>query len=749
MSLADARTSLSSSTGPWITAVFGGAVFTSAALLFAVQPLFAKMVLPSLGGSAGVWSVAMVFFQAMLLGGYAYAHLLTTYLKPRAAIAVHIAVLAAASLALPLGIAGGWGRPPASGETLWLIGLFTASIGLPFFALSANGPLLQAWFARTQHGQGRNPYILYAASNVGSFLALLSYPFLVEPLTTLGIQVAAWSQGFYLLIALVACCGALLVQAPAAGATAAGPADVAVPAPDLRTIAGWIGLAFVPSALMVAVTAYLSTDVAAAPFMWVLPLGLFLLTFVLVFQDREVLSHRFLLMLQPFLLIMAVLTLTAQTIIASLGPVVLLHLAAFFVTAMVCHGELARRRPPARHLTAFYLWMSFGGVLGGVFTGLLAPRLFSWVAEYPLLLALAALSRPGASWQAFRTDRIAQGLAALCGVLLLAGAFGMPAWPPLAVAAVMVMRGALIGAILWRNAPFRLALLMILAVVIMRVFDVATGDAHTTRSFFGVHRISTVADGQFRQLAHGTTVHGVERIADAEGRPVTGRPEPLSYYHRAGPIGQAIAATRERLGRPIRVGAVGLGSGSLACYTEPGDIWRFYEIDAEVERIARTEFSFLRRCAPDARVILGDARLTLAEGEQGMADLIIIDAFSSDSIPSHLLTAEALEVYRRKLAPDGLVVLHVSNRHMNLAPMVAATAAARGLIARRNAYASPADAVEAMRLSADVVAVAAQAESFGRLDAARGWQTMGAGNVRPWTDDYSNIVGAIIARYWR
>ncbi|MCZ0736528.1 fused MFS/spermidine synthase, partial [Phreatobacter sp. AB_2022a] len=727
-----------------ITAAFGGAVFTSAALLFAVQPLFAKMVLPRLGGSPGVWSVAMVFFQAMLLGGYAYAHVLTTCLRPRAAVAVHIAVLAAASLALPLGMAGGWGRPPANGETLWLIGLFTASIGLPFFVLSANGPLLQAWFARTHYGQGRNPYWLYAASNVGSFLALLSYPFLVEPLTTLGLQVTAWSQGFYLLIALVAFCGALLVQLPAAETgESAGLTEVGTgAAPEFRAIAGWVGFAFVPSALMVAVTAYLSTDVAAAPFMWVLPLGLFLLTFVLVFQDRELVSHRFLLMLQPFLLIMVVLTLTAQTAISALGPVVLLHLAAFFVTAMVCHGELARRRPAPRHLTAFYLWMSFGGMLGGIFTGLLAPHLFSWVAEYPLLLGLAVLCRPGASWQAFKADRVAQGLAAAGAALVLAGVAGVPAWPMLAAAAVLLMRGLLIGAILWRNRPFRLMLLMMLAVGIMRVFDGGTGETHTTRSFFGVHRISVTDDGRFKQLAHGTTVHGIERIA------ATGRPEPLSYYHAAGPLGQAIAATRERLGRPIRVAVVGLGSGSLACYAVPGDAWRFYEIDAEIERIARTEFSFLRQCAPEAPIILGDARLTLADGEQGAADLIIIDAFSSDSIPSHLLTAEALAVYRRKLAPGGLVALHVSNRHMELSPAVAATAAAQGLAARGIAYVSPPEAVEAKRFSATVVVVAEQADSFGRLDAAHGWQPVRS-DARPWTDDYSNIVGAIIARYWR
>ncbi|QCI68371.1 fused MFS/spermidine synthase [Phreatobacter stygius] len=753
MSLADARASLLSSTGPWVMAVFGGAVFTSAALLFAVQPLFAKMVLPVLGGSPGVWSVAMVFFQTVLLFGYAYAHALTTWLNPRVAVILHVMVLAGASLALPLGIAAGWGRPPASGEAFWLLGLFAASIGLPFFALSANGPLLQAWFARTGHVQARNPYVLYAASNVGSFLALFAYPFLIEPLSTLGVQITAWSQGFYLLIALVAACGVTLVRAlgPDGRELDRDRASAsAAPAPRIKAIIGWIGLSCVPSALLVAVTAHLSTDVAAAPFLWVLPLGLFLLTFVVVFQDRPVIPHRLMVMVQPFLLVAVILSLAKPALLGSLAVQIGLHLAAFFVTAMVCHGELANRRPAPRHLTAFYLWMSFGGVVGGVFAGLLAPQLFNWVVEYPLMLVLAVLCRPGASWQAIRTDRIAQGLAVACVILLVpASLFGVAPRLALVVAATAVMGLALVAAMLWRGKPLRLALSLVLALGVVRVYQNDSGDTRTTRSFFGVHRVVTRGDGQFRLLQHGTTFHGAERLADASGRPPAGRPEPLSYYHSAGPLGGALVATRERLGRPIRVGVVGLGSGSLACYAEAGDDWRFFEIDSEIERIARRDFSFLRSCTPRAPVILGDARLTLAEGEQGALDVLVIDAFSSDSIPGHLLTREAMAIYRKKIAPGGMIVMHISNRHMRLGPVVAAIAADQGMAVRVNDYTASPDQLEEMKFGVIAAIVAEQPTAFGALDAARGWHDQDGGTVRPWTDDYSNILGAIIAHYRR
>jgi len=362
--------------------VYIAAIFLSAALLFAVQPMFTKMVLPRLGGAPTVWSIAIVFFQTALLAGYTYAHLLTRWLSSRQSVIVQVALMSLATLALPLAIAPGWGRPPEQGEALWLLGLFTVSIGLPFFALSANGPLLQAWFARSDHPSRHDPYFLYAASNVGSFLALLAYPFAVEPLSRLGDQAWIWSFLYYLLIVLILICGCLLLrlpQAPQDGGDVSAPTE---PAPTWRDGIIWAGLAAVPSGLLVSVTAYISTDVGAVPLLWVVPLALYLLTFVIVFQQRPVIRQQAALFVQAALLSVLATTLVV-TIIKQLLLSLALNLLAFFVTALVCHGELARRRPAAQYLTAFYMWMSLGGVIGGIFSALLAPRLFQPLPSIP------------------------------------------------------------------------------------------------------------------------------------------------------------------------------------------------------------------------------------------------------------------------------------------------------------------------------------------------------------------------------
>src|SRR5712672_213261 len=373
--------------------VYTSAIFVSALLLFSVQPLFTKMVLPRLGGSPAVWSVAMVFFQSLLLGGYAYAHFLMQVKNRVIPVTVHLVLLVIALLTLPLSIAGGWGEPPHSGYAFWLLGLFAVSIGLPFFALAANNPLLQAWFVRTGHPNGPDPYFLYASSNIGSFLALLSYPVLLEPMFTLRTQNLIWTGGYGLLILLIAGCGALLLRSPVNAAVDTLAEDTDAPAPASILRARWIFLAAVPSGLLIAVTAHISTDVAAAPLLWVLPLSLYLLTWVLVIHSRPRLRHKWILMTQP-LAITGVIVLLAvggeQNLLLTLGG----HQLCFFVIAMACHGELARTRPAAKYLTGFYVALSFGGMVGGLFAGLIAPYTFSWVAEYPILLALAALCRP-------------------------------------------------------------------------------------------------------------------------------------------------------------------------------------------------------------------------------------------------------------------------------------------------------------------------------------------------------------------
>ena len=372
--------------------VYTVAVFLSALLLFGVQPMYTRMVLPRLGGSPSVWSVAMVFFQSMLLAGYAYAHILMSSRNRYVPVAVHLALLIVAALTLPLSIRDLWGEPPiGAAAPFWLLGLFAVSIGLPFFALAANNPLMQAWFARTRHRDAQDPYFLYAASNIGSFLALLSYPVVFEPVFTLQAQSQLWTFGFLILIALIACCGVLMLRnqrrASARTETVAGDK------PSWPVVGRWVFISAVPSGLLIAVTAYISTDIAAAPLLWVIPLSLYLLTWILVFQRRALIPHKTMLFLQPFAIAGIVVLLYSAGWIPLLDSLAG-HLVAFFIITMACHGELARTRPAPQFLTTFYVSLSFGGMVGGLFSGLVAPYAFSWVAEYPILAVLAVFCRP-------------------------------------------------------------------------------------------------------------------------------------------------------------------------------------------------------------------------------------------------------------------------------------------------------------------------------------------------------------------
>lgn len=721
--------------------VYTAAIFLSAALLFAVQPLFAKMVLPRLGGSPAVWSVAMVFFQAVLLAGYAYAHLLTRVLPGRHSVIVHVAIMAIATLALPLSIAAGWGRPPMEGQAFWLLGLFAVSIGLPFFALSANGPMLQAWFARTDHPAAKDPYFLYAASNVGSFLALLAYPFAIEPFSRLGQQTAGWSAGFFVLIALIGLCGALMLRSGNAGWDAKSDAGAR---PGWHEALTWVALAAIPSGLLIAVTAHISTDIAASPFLWVIPLALYLATFVIAFQTRPLLPHRWMTLIQPSAIILIVvwyaIDSTDQIFVALAA-----NIFGFFILAMVCHGELARRRPPARYLTAFYLWLSAGGAIGGIFTGLLALHIFSWVAEFPLLIVLAALFRLGLSRARGRRDALFLAAVLAAAVAMFAVARGshyefIDNEFEFAVVAILIV------AFVFQRDPLKFASLIGLAFVFTILFGADSGQRDFVRSFFGVHKVLETDNGQFRILKHGIIEHGAQRIRDASGQPVTGRPEVLTYYHDESPLVQGIAAMRERRNGPIRLAIVGLGTGSLACQTNPGDLLHYYEIDPAVVRIARdpNRFSYLSFCAPAADVIIGDARLTLADAADGQYDVLIVDAFSSDAIPTHLLTQEAMAVYAKKVVHDGIVLVHVTNNHMVLAPVVAGVAQANGMMTRVNESEKGEDD-DNHKFNSIVVAVARRDADLGRLAQSNEWAVIERDPKDwVWTDDYSNVIGAMI-----
>ncbi len=753
MSVADQRTADSAApirtTAPL---VYAATTFVSALLLFGVQPMFTKMVLPALGGSPGVWSVAMVFFQTLLLAGYLYAHLSARWLKPAQALALHLLLCLAAFATLPLAVSSAFGAPPENGQSLWLIAVFAASVGLPFFVLSASAPLLQSWFART--APAANPYGLYVASNLGSFVALLGYPLLIEPLFPLQAQSAAWMVLFALLAAGLTACGAFALRAAPARSGTPDDTAAATPAPDWRLKAQWIGLAAVPSGLLVAVTAHLSTDVASAPLLWVVPLALFMLTFVLAFRDRPLLAlgtlDSGLARLTPFVILSVVgyaLPLAVQFVV---------HLGFLFLAAMICHGTLYRLRPPAARLTEFYLWMSFGGMLGGLFTGLLAPLLFSTIVEYRLLVIAALLCAPALRGAATMLRQLlVAGLALAVGGALFLAAPQSTRWDSGLPFMVCLLSGAAMLSVVIFNSLGRVASAGAAAAAFLALAPIAGAKPEAVaRSFFGVNYVRTSADGHLRFLIHGSTYHGYHRLADLEGRPMTGRPLTMAYYHSEGAIALALEAARTQRGAPLQdVAVLGLGAGSMACLARPAETWTYFEIDPEVAKLARRAdlFPFLDRCTPDARVVLGDARIRIQQ-ETARYDAIVLDAFSSDAVPAHLLTREAFAIYADRLKPGGILIAHVSNRYMDLASVAAAAGMAEGMAVLKAHIPVDPGARKAQMEKAEPttgVVMARDAATLSAFPSGEGW-------VKPspearsalWTDDYANIVGAMW-RYWR
>ncbi len=728
---------------------FIAGIFVSAALLFAVQPMFTKMVLPRLGGAASVWSVAMVFFQTTLLAGYAYAHLLTRFVPGRVSIVIHLVVLAVACFTLPLHIATGWGRPPQVGEAFWLLGLFTVSIGLPFFALSANGPLLQAWFVRTGHRDAKDPYFLYAASNVGSFLALLAYPLVVEPFVRLGDQAWLWTAGYYLLIALVVGCGFVMLRAPSQMSGATVSETVATAPPSWLDAAIWIALAAIPSGLLIAVTAHISTDVAAVPLFWTVPLAIYLLTFVIVFQTRPFIPHWLAVALQPacvLFLVIAVLMIPIESIILQIA----IHLGVFFVCALMCHGELARRRPPPQFLTSYYMWISFGGMVGGILTGLIAPQVFNRIIEYPLLVILTLMCRPGlrlptkGDGQYLLLIAIAVVAVVVIGLMAADVRFETPIY------ALTV--GFLLGLIVkfWR-APLSFAAIVAMLFV-MNHYNTSATSNYLVRNFFGVLNVVEATDGRFRVLYHGTTAQGAQRIRDRSGTLLSGRPDMVSEFHDGGGFAQVVDAVEKRVGGPANMAVIGLGTGALACRGGAGTTVTFYEIDADVARIARdpTLFSYISECAPNTRIVIGDARLTLADAPDGAYDVLFVDAFIGAAIPVHLLTREALELYFRKLKPNGVIAMHISNRNLELASVVAGVAQANGAMVRIYDGGDLQEDPDEHRWIPTIAVVARNDADFGVLAKSELWPIRERDPFqRVWTDDYSNIVGSLLRQWQR
>lgn len=722
-------------------------------LLFLVQPLVARIALPLLGGAPSVWNTAMVFYQAALLAGYAYAHALQR-LPLRAQAGVHLAFLLAAALTLPLGLPTGR-LPPPGEEARWLLLLLAGSIGPLFVAIAAQAPLMQAWFARSRDPEAREPWFLYAASNAGSLGGLLAYPFLFEPFTALPFQQGLWSALYLVLVALVGAAALALTRGGAAAAAA--PRIRAAPIPVGRQIR-WVLLAAVPSGLMISTTTHITTDIMAMPLLWVLPLSLYLLSFILVFGRHGARWFEAALLATPVLLLLfGAVALVSLEWAASLYGLASLFL--LFAVAVALHGALAMSRPDVGGLTRFYLLLALGGVLGGLFAALLAPLLFDWVWEHPLLLLAAALLLPARPisprlarlWAgrglASRALRVLTPGATLALSFVLGTGFDPvePApWQVAAVAALVLVAVLAIGRPIMFSWAF--AMLM-LGVGGWQQLDISTIEGARTRSFFGIYTIQNVQSSRVRRLLHGTTLHGVQSLDPERAR------LPMSYYAPDSGVGRAMRAVPALFGPGARVGFVGLGAGTLACYAKPGQRWTAFEIDEAVVGLAVTSgaFTYVGDCKPDLRIILGDARLTLARQPPGSFDLLAVDAFSSDSVPLHLLTVEALRVYMQALAPDGLLLLHVSNRFLDLERVVAAAVAAEGLAARRLRY-TPAKEDLANGLvygSSDWVLVTrteqrmaeAVAAARGGPNAAAEWEPLKTPEgIPPWTDGHASIL---------
>ncbi len=709
-------------------------VFISALLVFSVQPMFAKMVLPLLGGSPAVWSTSLVFFQGMLLAGYLYAHCSATLLTPARQAMLHLGLLAAATFVLPITV-GLDTVPPTDGPILWLLGYMFVCVGLPFFTLSANAPLLQCWFARTGHPASADPYFLYAASNLGSMLALLGYPFVIERVLDVHEQSSVWASGFLALMLLAAGCAAFIWRESATpAADRAGPAADAAPVTWLMR-GRWVTLAAVPSALLVGVTAHISVDVAAVPLLWVVPLALYLLTFALVFARRPLIRHEWIVLLLPCCIVLLAALFWLRL---SLWISVPLHLIAFFAMTMMCHGELARLRPPASQATEFYLLMSLGGVIGGALSALLAPAVFKSVLEYPLAIVLACLLRPAraseSSWRAYALD-IALPLLLIATARSSAPLLLLPkAVQPAAVFVLLCVLA--IAAFSFQARPLRFALGV--AAVLSFVPGRAATDVQPLlqlRSFFGVHRVTLDQGGAVHVLTHGRTIHGMQHTDPARRR------EPMSYYTAGSPLGQSLAA---RIGglRRDRIGVVGLGAGAAACHRRPGEDWVFYEIDPLVRHIARDTpyFTYLADCAPDSPIEMGDARLTLKKTPNASYDVLVIDAFSSDAIPIHLLTREAVALYLDKVRDGGIVMLHISNRYLRLLPIIARIAAAGGLEIRAQTHRPP----PGEGWPSQWVVLARREADLGPLARDERWQRPVVDPTAPlWTDSFSNILDAL------
>ncbi|MDA0807435.1 MAG: fused MFS/spermidine synthase [Planctomycetota bacterium] len=733
-------------------------VFLSAGLVFLIQPLFARLLLPEFGGSPSVWNTCTVFFQATLLLGYCYTWLSTKWLPTVVQIGVHCSLLLLTLTQLPIGLRFLEVGAASTSPALQLLIMLTLSIGGPYFAVSTTTPLLQHWFSKSRHQLARDPYFFYSISNCGSILGLLAYPFVVERMFDLNSQGLAWSIGYGTLVGLTIACGVLTWSELQRGRTGTSDADsdanpvgeeatprmklVERPMTKLRRLRRlrWVVLALVPSAMMLAVTTRITTDVAAVPLFWVLPLVAYLATYINAFARKPLLKfERLLPILFPALMVAAWMSLVGPGSQLRAG----FEIIIFLICGIVLHGELAADRPLTEYLTEYYFWMSLGGCLGGTLVGIIAPSVFPSYVEFPLVLVLAALTQQEcptvSTGSLYRGVRVV-GTVILCGTAMVA-CFAHVWASSLATTSQFVGFAAL-GVFFLMNNSRGIALAMALVLIPPALLP-DTNSLARKRTFFGVHEVTFEEDTEIglrvHLLAHGTTIHGEQVIAPAELQKI-----PRTYYVPTGPIGEALTlAGAEQENR--RVALIGLGSGALMTYSKQGDQFDFFEIDPAVRDIAQDPklFTYLSCGEGKQRVIIGDGRIKLAETKEGTYDVIVLDAFGSDSIPIHLLTADALDIFMSRLKSDGTLIIHISNRHMDLEPVPGRYASERNLpaLASIKAATTELELAQGQRPTHAVV-ISRSERLISELARLKDWHAPRR-NVSLWTDSHSSVLDVL------
>jgi hypothetical protein len=709
--------------------LFTAASFLAATLLFTVQPLVGRMVLPAFGGSPQVWTTSMLFFQAALLGGYGYTHLAVTRIPRRIQPWLHVAVVATLTLSLPIALivvpSGRDGLAPS----LELLAALSVGVAAPFVAIATTGPLLQAWFSWTDHPRASDPYFLYAAGNAGSIAGLLAYPFLLEPLLGVTEQSRLWAAGYLSAALLLLVCAVVVkrrrVPAEVLIELTAEPSTGGVGGIPARKFGRWVLLAFVPSSMMIGATTYISTDVAAVPLLWILPLTLYLGSFVVAFSRLGPAAVRPARWLTPPVVILA---LTMRPVSSETIASVVVQLLLVAVVAVLGHGLLSMDRPPPRQLTQFYLALAIGGALGGLFNGIVAPLVFPTVLEHGIVAALAValvvnwrtVLGFGYDWSLPRRVGGAVLVAGLLlAILLQSGVGTLPSpWHWVLLVAVLAPflgrlgRSSVVGA----------------SVMVLALLPTAAqlgGAALVERTFFGVHRVAHA--GEVTQLYHGTTLHGTQDQASPESRR-----QPLTYYHRAGPVGDLVSSAEST----DDLAVIGLGTGAIAAYAADGQRIVFREIDPQVAEIARSHFTYLSDSDGDVDVVLGDGRLTL-DGVTSEYRLLLVDAFSSDAIPVHLLTVEAMATYLEAITPNGIVAVHVTNRHLDLVPVMRGAAERLGAATAMRSWSGQVQG----GLATTWVAVAGQHNSLEALR-QQGWEDLPTRRVL-WTDQRSDLLSVL------